>query len=294
MISSLQKYDQEAQIRVVLHNPADIELIVPYLSDNCEFVTLDELRKSLPILVSLQIGRPRLEFFYALTPFIVKYFQDINPAKQITYVDADLFFLGKVEDLTNLAAKHDVGITPHRFKSKMSHLEQFGRYNVGLVQFNETSGSKRVLEFWLKACIESTSTKVSSKVFGDQKYLDRFQEFGDVFVFKSPGVNAAPWNTNMIVQNADKNCILVDNKKLYFFHFSGLKIFKRFATLSYIYYDWKPKKSIKKLLYKEYVSKIISTELTLFGRRKFDDRKINFRQSLRFLISRDFIRIKKS
>ena len=294
MSKSLQEFDEAAQIRLVLHNASDMDLILPYVSETCDFVTLDDLKKTFPILVSIEASRPRLEFIYALTPFIVKYFQGIFPTSKVTYVDADLFFLGKVEELTNLAAKHDVGITPHRFTEKMRHLEQFGKYNVGLVQFNRTEGSQRVLDFWLEACTKSTSTIVSSSVFGDQKYLDRFQEFGEIFVFDSPGVNAAPWNTNVVSQDADKNYILVEDKKLYFFHFSGLKIFKKFATLSYIYYDWKPKKSIKKLLYLDYVSKIISVEVKLFGQRKFDDRKINLRQSVKFLVNRDFLLIKKS
>jgi hypothetical protein len=294
MSNSLQEFDQAAQIRVVLHNASDMELIAPYLSENCDFVTLDELRKTFPILVSIESSRPRLEFIYALTPFIVKYFQEINPTCQVTYVDADLFFLGKVEDLTNLAASYDVGITPHRFRKGMRHLEQFGKYNVGLVQFNNTEGSQRVLDFWLEACTKSTSTIVTPDVFGDQKYLDRFQELGKTLVFDSPGVNAAPWNTRIASRDTRKNFILVENEQLYFFHFSGLKIFKRFATLSYTYYNSKPKKSIKKLLFIPYVSKIVSVEMKLFGQRKFDNRKINFRQSVRFLINRDYILIKKN
>jgi hypothetical protein len=292
MSNSLQEFDQVAQIRVVLHNASDLELIGPYLSETCDFVTLDELRKKFPILVSLEASRPRLEFIYALTPFIVKYFQEIFPTSQITYVDADLFFLGKVEVLTNLAAKYDVGITPHRFKREMLHLEEFGRYNVGLVQFNETKGSQRVLDFWIKACTESTSTVVSPNVFGDQKYLDRFHEYGEIFVFNSPGVNAAPWNTDRVLLNEDRNYISVENEQLYFFHFSGLKIFKRFATLSYIYYEWKPKKSIKKHLYRGYISRVVSVEIKLYGHRKYDKRRVNFRQRIRFLLNGDFLVIK--
>jgi len=292
MSSSLQDFDREAQIRVVLHNASDMQLIAPYVSEKCEFVTLDDLRRFFPVLLTIEATRPRLEFIYALTPFIVKYFEEANPKSQITYVDADLFFLGKVQELSDLAAKHDVGITPHRFTERMKHLEQFGKYNVGLVQFNRTEGSKRVLDFWLEACIKSTSTVVSPKVFGDQKYLNNFEEIGEIFVFDSPGVNAAPWNTNMVTRSSNKALILVENSPLYFFHFSGLKIFKRFATLSYIYYDWKPRKSIKKLLYSEYISKVTSTEVKLFGRRKYDERRITLRQCLKFLINQDFLFIK--
>lgn len=294
MSNSLQEFDREAQIRVVLHNASDLELIKPYLSETCNFVTLDELRKKYHILVSLEASRPHLEFIYALTPFIVKYFQENFPTSQITYVDADLLFFGKVEVLTNLASGYDVGITPHRFEEEMRHLEEFGRYNVGLVQFNATEGSQHVLDFWIKACTESTSTVVSPNVFGDQKYLDRFQEFGEVFVFDSPGVNAAPWNTNSVLLDEDTNYILVENEQLYFFHFSGLKIFKRFTTLSYIYYEWKPEKSIKDHIYEKYILKVISAEMKLYGHRKYDDRRVSFRQRIRFLINGDFLLIKKS
>ena len=293
MSNSLQEFDAEAQIRIFLHNASDLDLVRPYLSETCSFVTLDELRQKYPILVSIEASRPRLEFIYALTPFIVKYFQEIFPTSQITYVDADLLFYGKVEVLTNLAAGYDVGITPHRFKEEMRHLEKFGRYNVGLVQFNETEGSQRVLDFWIKACVESTSTVVSPNVFGDQKYLDSFQEYGAIFVFDSPGVNAAPWNTDVVLFDEDENYISVKNEQLYFFHFSGLKIFKRFAMLSYIYYEWKPDKSVKNHVYRKYILKVISVEMKLYGYRKYDDRRVNFRQSIRFLINGDFLLIKK-
>lgn len=294
MSESLQKYDQSAHIRIVLHNVSDMDLVSPYKSETCDFVTLDELKNTFPTLITIESNRSRLEFIYALTPFIVKYFQLNFPRSQVTYVDADLFFLANVRELTNLAANYDVGITPHRFKESMKHLERFGKYNVGLVQFNNTEGSKRVLDFWLESCTKSTSTKVSPNVFGDQKYLDRFRDLGKTFVFDFPGVNAAPWNTNKVSRDTLNNSVLVENEILYFFHFSGLKVFRRFATLSYIYYDWKPQKSIKKHLFIEYVSKIVFVEIKLFGQRKFDDRKINLRQGVRFLINRDFILIKKS
>jgi hypothetical protein len=55
-----------------------------------------------------------------------------------------------------------------------------------------------VLQYWMKSCMASTSTTVTPEVFGDQKYLDNFSDYGNVKVFEGHGVNVAPWNCNQI------------------------------------------------------------------------------------------------
>ncbi len=294
MADSLQEFDAEATVCVVLHNSEDLSLVLPEPRRNRTYFDLSTLKKHFPDLETIESDRSRLEYIYALSPYLVKYFFENTEAESVTYIDADLYFFKSISDLTSLATIADVGLVPHRFKPEMKHLEGFGKYNVGLVQFNRTPDSLAILNFWLNSCRQSTSTFATETVFGDQKYLESFKRYGKVFEFQAEGINAAPWNTNEIKPSEDGFDWLVGEDLLYFYHFSGLKIFKRFATLSFIYYEWNPKKSIKVGIYTEYVNKVITKDKQIFGKRIIDFRKVNLRQMLRFIVARDFILIRKS
>lgn len=294
MADSLQEYDEEASVCVVLHNSEDLSLVLNESRRNRIYFNLSTIKKYFPDLESIESNRSRLEYIYALSPFLVKYFFENLEAESVTYIDADLHFFKSISDLTSLATFADVGLVPHRFKPELQHLESFGKYNVGLVQFNRTPDSLAILNFWLNSCRQSTSTVTTETVFGDQKYLESFWRFGKVFEFQAEGINAAPWNTNEIKPSNDGSDWLVGEDPLYFYHFSGLKIFKRFATLSFIYYEWNPKKSIKVGIYREYVNKVIAKDKQIFGKRVIDSRKVNLRQMLRFIFAGDFILIRKN
>ena len=288
MITSIQSHDSDAVIGLVCHDQETKELAQKWSDKALVVVGLDEVADSYPELKALFLDRPRLEFIYALSPFIVRYFLDSYNPKSVTYVDADLYFYKPVEKIIDAAAHADVGIVEHRFQPKMKHLEKFGIYNVGLVHFNNSPGGKKVLKFWQESCSNSTSTNVTSEVFGDQKYLDRFHEIGNVHVFQSAGVNAAPWNCND-VRISETGELVVDMQPLIFFHYSGLKVFRFYTTLSFTYYEWKPSHRIKKLLFMPYVKNLLTIEKSLFDVPVYDKRTIKMRQLSQFIRNRDLL-----
>jgi hypothetical protein len=252
-------------------------------------VELAQVKTMFPELTKIESQRSRLEFIYALSPFVVAYLFDMESVSSVTYLDADLHFYDRIGDLTEQGQNYDAAVVGHRFAPNMRHLEIHGKFNVGLVQLNKTSGGRDILQYWMKSCLASTSTTVTSEIFGDQKYLDNFSDYGNVKVFEGHGVNVAPWNCNQIEISEEGKINLINNDPLYFFHFSGLKIFRFFSILSFSYYEWKPSAILKKHMYIPYIFKILQMELRLFGLPQFDKRKISIRQFFRFILYRDIL-----
>jgi len=289
MAESLHAYDENALIVLVCHDSKTAALAERWISSTFSVIELAQVKTKFPALRKIESERPRLEFIYALSPFVVAYLFDMDPVSSVTYLDADLHFYDRVGDLTKEGQNFDVAVVGHRFAPDMRHLEIHGKYNVGLVQFNKTSGGHQVLQYWMESCVTSTSTTVTSDVFGDQKYLDNFKDYGNVKVFEGHGINVAPWNCNQIQTSKEEKITLTNNDPLCFYHFSGLKIFSFFSTLSFSYYNWKPSSALKKHIYVPYISKIKQMEIQLFGLPQFDKRKISIRQFFRFILYRDIL-----
>ena len=288
MIGSIQRHDSSAVLGLVCHDEETKQIAEKWVDNSVKVIGLNEVEEFYPRLKTLKLDRPKLEFIYSLSPYVVKYFFEAYKPESVTYVDADLHFYKSVGDVVNQTEASDVGIVGHRFKLKMKHLEKFGIYNVGLVHFNNTMGGKKILDFWLDACSKSTSTNPSEEVFGDQKYLDKFSTIGKVHIFHSSGVNAAPWNCDDICTSSNAE-LQIETEPLQFFHFSGLKVFKFYTSLSYTAYEWKPSKSIKELIFVPYIRDLLTLEKRMYGRPIYDERKIRFRQLFQFIKNRDLV-----
>jgi hypothetical protein len=288
MIESIQRHDSSAVLGLVCHDEETKEIAEKWVDESVKVIELNELEEFRPRLKALKLDRPKLEHIYSLSPYVVKYFFEAYKPQSVTYVDADLFFYKSVGDVVQEAEACDAGIVGHRFKAKMKHLEKFGIYNVGLVHFNNTTGGQKILDFWLDACSKSTSTNASEEVFGDQKYLDKFSAIGKVHIFHSAGVNAAPWNCDYICASSSGE-LQIETEPLQFFHFSGLKIFRFYSSLSYTYYEWEPTKSIKELIFIPYIRNLLTLEKRMYGRPIYDERKISLRQLFQFIENRDLV-----
>jgi len=179
--------------------------------------------------------RSRQEYCWTCGCFTVKYVLEHYGEPVCTYIDADMFFYDSTQSLFDEFNKSgkSVGIMPHRFPDCQEGREQeqlSGKYCVEFNTFKNDKSGKEVLEWWCSKCLEECRGQGTGGWFGDQKYLDRWEElFDSIYVYRHWGAGVAPWNVSQyrIVKKRDgkKTDILLRTKKteesfpLIFYHF---------------------------------------------------------------------------
>ena len=181
-------------------------------------------------LKTIKTTRTLEEYCWTLSAWSTWYVMEKNPeAESVTYLDADLFFYSTLEPIYTAFNGNSVMLIPHRISNdKKSREHKVGRYNVGMLIFKNDISGNACLTWWKEKCIEWCYNKVESTRFGDQKYLDYFEEkFKGVFILPWKGVNLAYWNINshkgkVLGKDGD---VYIDDDKLIFFHFSRFKLY---------------------------------------------------------------------
>lgn len=187
--------------------------------------------------------RSRQEYCWTCGCFTIKYVLEYYREPVCTYIDADMFFFDSTQrlfDEFNKSGK-SVGIMPHRFPDCTEGRQQeqlSGKYCVEFNTFKNDSAGKKVLKWWCNRCLEECRGQGTGSGFGDQKYLDRWEELFDcIHVYRHRGAGVAPWNVSQyrIVQkeNGKKEDILLRTKKteesfpLIFYHFHQIVYLNR-------------------------------------------------------------------
>ena len=222
LVQSLQSNGFTGQIVVFTHDESACDKLSALSIVNLNVKMISELEEFFPEIIAARGNRKRIEFYYCITPFLLKYIQAKYPDTLSVYLDADLYFFLSLKEALAGIDSSVIAITPHRFTKANSHLEKYGLYNVGLVCFGTAHAATKVLDWWANRCLESTSQELSHGVYGDQKYLDRFEEISpEVKILSNSGINAAPWNLNDSGSTGGR--VWVDSgsgkSDLIFFHF---------------------------------------------------------------------------
>jgi hypothetical protein len=292
LILSLQNNGFTEQIVVFTHDEQSFEKLSALSISNLQTHMISDLEEQFPELIAARNNRPIIEFYYCITPFLLKYIQVNFRSTLSVYLDADLYFFQPIREVLAGMDKSVIAITPHRFTNANSNLEKYGLFNVGLVCFGTGDAAAKVLEWWTNRCLESTSQELSNGVYGDQKYLDRFEEISPgVKILNDPGINAAPWNLN--ASGSSDGRVWVDSgsgkSDLIFFHFSGLKRFRFLKLLGFMPFRHRPSKSTKALIYYPYLISLHQSELKL-GISSYDSTEMpSLLNSINYLRYGDFI-----
>lgn len=288
LIHSLRENGESAMIHVLCHDSLSFEKLNQLQLPGVSGISRSTLFETFPELVEAERNRSSLEFYYLFSPYLLKYLEKIG-YDYLVYLDSDLYFFGSLESTLVTAQNFDIGIVPHRFNDVDAHLNMYGIYNVGLVYFKSNSPALKTLDWWAKSCLHSTKLEVTDTSFGDQKYLDFFEQMkAAIYVFNSHGHNTAPWN-NELAELSENREIRIRGEELLYFHFSGLRIYRNFATLGFTSYRKKPNRIMKKHVYRKYIEDVIYWEKAIDNLNRVDYRKVNFREILNAIRYRDFL-----
>lgn len=185
-------------------------------------VPLQRIEQGDEALCSARGNRSLVEYYWTLTPTVIlRFLEEVPPGDSVTYLDADLFFYSSPEPIFSEFVGHSVLIHGHRFPPSLKHLDEYGKYNVGLLCFRRDESSLEVLSWWRDRCNEWCYARAEDGKFGDQLYLDDWPErFSGVHVLEHVGAGVAPWNHEQYAYGVDAfGTALVDGWPLIFYHF---------------------------------------------------------------------------
>jgi hypothetical protein len=142
-------------------------------------------------LMEVRESRSWKEYLWTLAS---QFLEDVlRGYREVTYLDADLYFFSDPEQVFAEIGEASIAITPHRFIESKKHLECNGKFNVGWVTIRETAMGLECIRRWAAQTRARCSEYIGC---GDQLFLDEWPElYGNhVHVIEHIGVNLAPWN----------------------------------------------------------------------------------------------------
>lgn len=306
MIYSLRQFDTNSKI-LILALDLDSHLFLSNLNlKNITVITTSDLEHKYPALLKAKANRSKIEYFFTITPALIKYTEESIAKKGslAIYLDADLYFFNNPEEVLNKMSKYSIGIIPHRFNEKIAKkMNQFGRYNVGMVIFRFDPEGNKVLDWWFNSCLEWCYDYVDQGKFADQGYLDSFEKISNnVLIINNLGANLAPWNVGNFEVSKKGSELYVEEYKLIFFHFHNLKIIFNKLLIPHLYYRADLIRIVKDCIYVPYLRTLLELSgahniplnkaLYVFSRRlKFWKKIFRFFIILLILLKKEYIRI---
>jgi hypothetical protein len=264
MIRSLRANGGEQTVWVLCLNDAAVDVVNGFNAGDVRAVTMAEMAAHFPGLVDARGDRSLIEYYFTLTPHIIRYVFDREPAAQrVAYLDSDLFFFGAVSEMWRASGDAPVAIIPHNFNPKAQHLERYGTYNVGWVGFKRSEQGMTCLDFWATSCRDWCRDQPEAGRFADQGYLDRFVEFApDLAVVDHKGCNLGPWNVGRYLIAMEGGNVTIDRQQLIFFHFTGFKkdMGGRWYN-SHRLYRAGTTKVVRDFIYRPYLAELLSAKL---------------------------------
>ena len=202
--------------------------------DEIAFATLEKLK--LPRLTLLNLAsletpdllkvkplRTSQEYCWTLTPFAPRFVFEADPRiEYVTYIDADMFLLRS--PLTIFNEFYDSGkstlITDHFYAPDYDESVVFGKYCVQFMIFQREK-SEKIRLWWEEKCIEWCYAISDENRFGDQKYVEQFQDLfpDEVHVLRNSNALIAPWNA-----------IAIAHSQAIAFHFQGFRILNEYGS----------------------------------------------------------------
>jgi len=161
---------------------------------------------------------------------LLKYLFEKYKLKKLAYFDPDIIFTNNLENLWKLLDEKSIVLTPHLTEpiKDGKHPSEFdilrsGSYNLGFIALSYNETTTKLLDWWIPHLLESGYSDVGKGLFTDQKWIDLVPSiFDDVYIIRHPGYNVAYWNLmQRDVKISTDKTISVNNKPMYFFHFSG-------------------------------------------------------------------------
>jgi hypothetical protein len=225
LANSLAQHHPELSLTVLL---ADGDLLPLDVSDEpFDVVVPRDIGISTSELHELASIYDPLELCEALKPGLLRHM--LTVAEVGLYVDSDVEFFSRVDDLIDLARSHSILLTPQitetipsdgRFPHEKDLLP-CGIFNAGFLAVGQEATS--FLAWWgnrlRRYCVHDVINGVW--LFGDQLWLNYVPCFFEHAITRDPGCNVAWWNLGpRKIERKGDGDYFVNGSRLRFFHYS--------------------------------------------------------------------------
>lgn len=144
-----------------------------------------------PELLNVKPTRNKAEYCWTCGPSVIWHFMHRYNLHDITYIDADLFFISSPQILIDEIGGASIGLTEHNNVDPSIS----GRFCVQFNYFKNDKVGNAALEWWRDSCIDWCYSRYEDGKFGDQRYLDSVPDkFPNVHIIKNRGAGIASWN----------------------------------------------------------------------------------------------------
>lgn len=267
LLYSLHKVCDEFRLYIVAFDSRCYEVLSDYSDENLVVINLDDFET--PELLIAKSNRTNQEYCWTCSCHCIKYVLEVYGEHMCTYIDADMFFFQNPQILFDEISKSgcDVSIIEHGFipcKENNRYIYLSGKYCIEFNTFYATPNGLHILKWWCDRCLECCTAKADGVYFGDQKYLDDWQErFSGVYVLRNPGAGVAPWNLARFELLNRSNELTLKEKKtgkivpLVFYHYQCMHYCAHDVVDIGVYmYPCKVSTKLRDIIYKEYLIKI--------------------------------------
>lgn len=186
-------------------------------------------------------GRDAAERAWTLTPYWTKWLLDTQSIEELVYLDADSFLFRRFDSALVEFRQASVGIVPHRFPPRLQwRAAHNGEFNVNAVYLKNDETGRACAELWRDQCAAwcyrtTSHTPEGYVLFGDQGYLDGWQQLFNAHALEHTGVNLAPWNQEQYGYTFDNHLYVISHSDpeqinvsridpLLLYHFHELKL----------------------------------------------------------------------
>lgn len=153
-------------------------------------------------------------------------------SEKVVYLDPDIVVYDDLVVLEKYLDHHDIILTPHQThpeknRNDIIHNEicslQHGTYNFGFYAVRNNDNGLKFARWWRDRLIDFCYDDIPNGIFTDQKWGDLVPAmFDGVFILRDPEYNVSTWNlSNRKVTKSREGKILVNDRPLQFYHFSG-------------------------------------------------------------------------
>lgn len=229
LIESVRKWHPEWVIHLALSDdpPPGIDLSGEPFDEVHTAASLE-----IPDFVGWAFCHNIVELSTAIKPFLLKKLLDRDDCAGVIYLDPDTVVFSRLEEVVAALEECNVALTPHQITpetslsavmdNEISSLKH-GIYNLGFVAVSPTDTGKAFAAWWADRIYYFCRAEIPNGLFTDQRWIDLVPAFFDgVCILRSSRLNVAPWNlTTRELTGLAPNQVLVDQKPLGFYHFTG-------------------------------------------------------------------------